>query len=143
MALKSRSSETLEPLRELIFLPNRQMKNQIQTVAANITYSGATFNTRLVITYKHTGPQFFYKKKGQKHETFTESETIASERKSQGLKVRETSGHWFIERLAIPTINAKGEKDIWYINNPGDNYRINKISKYGKKIHQQLSIVQP
>jgi hypothetical protein len=53
--------------------------------------------------------------------------------------VRERAGHWYIDRIAIPTINAKGENDTWYINNCGDHYTINKVSKYGKKIHKLLS----
>lgn len=109
--------------------------NEIQVcIAANITYSGDTFNTRLFVEYKHTGPQFY---KTKTH--FTADKSIAEEWKAKGKKVKERAGHWYIDRMAIPTINAKGEKDIWYINNPQDQYRINKVSKYGKKIHAQLS----
>lgn len=88
-----------------------------KTVAANITYIGNTFNTILFLEYKHTG-EFSYK---------------------QGRKKIHTKGYYFIDRIAIPTVNAKGEKDIWYITNSGDTYAINKVSKYAKKIHAELS----
>ena len=58
---------------------------------------------------------------------------------SKGIKVTEKPVYYFIKRMAIPTINAKGDKSIWYINNDGDSYAINKVSKWGKKIHEQLS----
>lgn len=109
------------------------------TFAANITYSGSTFNTILIVEYKHTGKQWFYKKPKQKHETFTENEQIAIEKRNQGLIVTEKKGYYYVDRIAIPNVNAKGEKDIWYISNYGDSFKINKISKYGKKIHSQLS----
>jgi len=102
--------------------------------AANITYSGNTFNTRLLVEYKHTGPQFFTGKN-----KYTENKEIAERWKAEGKKVKERAGYWHIDRMAIPTINAKGEKDIWYISNYGDFHRINKVSKYGKKIHTLLS----
>lgn len=108
-------------------------------VAANITYSGFTYNTPLIVEYQHTGKQWFYKPKRAKNEHHTSNIEIAQERIKEGLKVRETEGYYFIKRLAIPTTNAKGEKDIWYINNEGDIYRVNAVSKYWKKIHQQLS----
>lgn len=107
--------------------------------AANVTYSNSTFNTRILVEYAHTGTQYFYKRKGQRHESYTENKEIADNQAAQGIKVRAEDGHFYIKRIAIPTINAKGEKDIWYINNPGDYYRINKVSKYGKKIHALLS----
>ena len=103
-------------------------------VAANITYDGVTFNTPLLIEYKHTGKQYF---KGKNH--FTENLEIAEKWKAQGKKVTVKDGYYYIDRLAIPNINAKGEKDIWYINNAGDSYTINKTSKYAKKIHTMLS----
>lgn len=103
-------------------------------VAANITYDGFTYNTPLIVEYKHTGEQYF---KGKA--SYTTDIDIAENWKAKGKKVTVKKGHYFISRLAIPTINAKGEKDIWYINNSGDNYTINKASKYWKKIHQQLS----
>jgi hypothetical protein len=116
------------------------MKNEITVkVAANITYSGFTYNTPLIIEYQHTGKQWFFKPKKAKGEHFTQCIEIVQRKISEGLKVREENGYYFIKRLAIPTINAKGEKDIWYINNAGDSYSINKVSKYAKKIHQQLS----
>lgn len=106
-------------------------------VAANITYSGLTYNTPLIVEYDHTGKQWFYEING--NEIFTESPEIANDRIKRGIKVTEKPGYYFIKRMAIPTINAKGENDIWYINNPGDSYSINKASKYWQKIHKQLS----
>ena len=47
-----------------------------------------------------------------------------------------------VYRLAIPTINDKGQKHYWYINNDGDSYKVNKTSKYFKKIHSILSTPQ-
>ena len=108
-------------------------------VAANITYSGFTYNTKLIVEYEHTGKQWFYKPKGTKIEHYTQCIEIVKDRIKQGLKVTEKPGYYFIKRLAIPTINAKCENDIWYINNPGDDYSINRASKYWKKIHEQLS----
>lgn len=111
------------------------------TIAANITYSGFTYNTPLVIEYEHTGKQWFYTK--GKTTCFTENESIANDRKASGKKVVEKQGYYYIKRLAIPTINDKGEKIMWYINNPGDHYSINKVSKYGQKIHSEMSKEQP
>lgn len=104
-------------------------------IAANITYSGNTYNTLLFVEYKHTGKQYF---KGKNH--FTNNEEIAQSWEEKGKKVTTKTGHYFINRIAIPTINAKGENDKWYITNEGDTYSINKVSKYGRKIHAQLSI---
>lgn len=106
-------------------------------VAANITYFGFTYNTPLILEYNHTGKQWFYKIKGK--EIYTDCPEIAQEKIKKGIKVIEKPGYFFIKRIAIPTINAKGLPDIWYINNPGDNYTINKVSKYGKRIHELLS----
>lgn len=108
-------------------------------VAANITYSGCTYNTPLIVEYQHTGKQWFYKPKRSKIEHYTENYEIAQGKIKEGLKVTEKPGYYFIKRMAIPTTNAKGQPDIWYINNSGDNYSINKGSKYWKKIHKQLS----
>ena len=105
-------------------------------IAANITYSGFTYNTPLIVEYKHTGKQWFYKK--GKKQYFTESAEIMQDKISKGIKVTEKPGYYFINRMAIPTINANMQPDIWYITN-GDSYSINKVSKYGKKIHAQLS----
>lgn len=102
--------------------------------AANITYSGFTYNTPVIVEYKHTGKQYF---KSKHH--FTESEEIAQRWKEEGKKVTTKDGHYFINRIAIPTINAKGEKDVWYITNAGDTYKVNKVSKYWDKIHKLLS----
>ena len=114
------------------------MKQEVKIkVAANITYSGFTYNTPLIVEYKHTGKQWFYKK--GKIEHYTQSPEIVQEKLAKGIKITEKPGYYFIKRMAIPTINAKGQPDIWYINNPGDDYSINKASKYWKKIHEQLS----
>ena len=118
------------------------MKNEIKIkVAANITYSGFTYNTPLIVEYVHTGKQWFYKK--GKIEHYTQSVEIVKEKIAKGVKVTEKPGYYFIKRIAIPTINASGKPDIWYINNPGDPYSINKTSKYWKKMHEQLSKDQP
>jgi hypothetical protein len=109
------------------------------TYIANITYSGMTYITPLIVTYKHTGKRYVYKKPRDKYQTVTENKELALEKINQGLTVTEKKGYYYIDRIAIPTINAKGEKDIWYISNCGDSYTINKVSKYGKKIHEQLS----
>ena len=115
------------------------MNTITKTFAANVTYSGNTFNTKLIITYKHTGKQFFTKKKKQGYNTCTTNIDIANQWKDKGLIVTENEGYYFMYRLAIPNINANGKDDIWYINNDGDNYRVNQISKYGRKVHHQLS----
>lgn len=101
---------------------------------ANVTYLENTFNTPLIVEYKHTGLMWY---KNKNH--FTSSPEIAERWQKEGKKVKVDKGHYFIDRLAIPTINAKGEKDIWYINNPGDKYKINKVSKYGQKLQKQIS----
>ena len=100
---------------------------------ANITYGGLTYNTLLIVEYEHTGIEYYYCK--GKSNWITNDEQKARQQK----KVKKTEGYYFIKRLAIPTINAKGNKDIWYINNCGDTYKINKVSKYGKKIHDRLT----
>jgi len=113
------------------------MENVTIKIAANITYSGFTYNTPLILEYKHTGKLYFYKK-GRKR-CFTDNMEIAQENKAKGIKVTEKPGYYFINRMAIPTTNANMQPDIWYINNTEDSYSINKVSKYGKKIHAQLS----
>ena len=109
--------------------------------AGNITYGGFTYNTRILAEYKHTGKQYFYKVKykGKWENRYTENQQIAEEKKANGIEVTEKEGYYFLERIAIPTINAKGEEDIWYINNPGDYYKVNKASKFWNKRHHQLS----
>lgn len=108
-------------------------------VAANITYGGFTYNTPLIVEYAHTGKQWFYKPKRAKTEHYTQCPEIVQDKIKQGLKITEKPGYYFIKRMAIPTINAKGQPDIWYINNPGDSYSVNKVSKYWKKVHGLLS----
>ena len=115
------------------------MKTITKTFAANITYNGFTYNTKLIVSYEHTGKQFFCKKKGQKLQTYTTNHEIAEDWTKKGLKVTEKPGYYFLGRLAIPSITELGKKTIWYINNSGDSYSINKVSKYFEKIHNQLS----
>ena len=115
------------------------MKNLSIIIAANITYSGFTYNTKLLVEYKHTGKEWVYRKKHSKNETITSNEEIAADRIKKGFIVKELPPYYFISRLAIPSITASGKQDWWYINNLGDQYRINKVSKYGKKVHSILS----
>ena len=103
------------------------------TTVANISYGGSTFTTKIFLEYSHTG-QEYYKKSNPNH--FTTDIEIAKGWE-HGFKIKP--GNFFIKRIAIPTINAKGEGDKWYIDNEGDTYSINKVSKYGKKIHSLLS----
>jgi hypothetical protein len=110
------------------------MKEVKIKVAANITYHGFTYNTLLFVEYQHTGIQYY---KGKNH--YTSDKDIADNWKAKGKKVTVKDGYYFIKRLAIPTVNAKGLPDIWYINNSGDFYTVNKVSKYWKKVHEQLS----
>ena len=108
-------------------------------VAANINYNGVDFNTKLHIEYRHTGKHYLKRKSKRSHVlTQTFDDEIAQSWKEKGFYVDENEGFYVMERLAIPTINAKGENDIWYINNCGDNYRVNKLSKYAQKIHEQM-----
>lgn len=113
------------------------METITKTYAANITYSGLTYNTPLIVTYEHTG-KLYYKKANH----YTTDKEIAEKWVAQGKKVKVKNGYFFIKRLAIPTINSKGEPDIWYINNEGDYYRINKLSKYGQKVHAELTAAE-
>jgi len=103
-------------------------------IAANITYSGMTYNTPLILEYEHTGTIYEIKNK-----KYTTDHEIYQGWLKKGIRASIKEGYYFIKRMAIPTINAKGEKGVWYINNSGDTYRINKVSKYGKKIHAELS----
>jgi len=109
------------------------MQNITVTMAANITYDGFTYNTPLIVEYKHTGKQYFIKNK------FTDDKDIADDWRSKGKKVIEKDGYFFIDRMAIPNTLANGKKGIWYIDNGNDSHSINKVSKYGKKIHNLLS----
>jgi len=65
-------------LNYLILKLQNTMNNLQLTFAANISYSGLTYNTRLLVEYKHTGKQFFTKKKGQNYNTCTTDEDIAN-----------------------------------------------------------------
>lgn len=105
------------------------MSNLTVTVAANVTYSGFTYNTPLIIEYEHTGIMYF-----KKENHYTLHEDIAQRWKQEGKKVIEKPGYYFMKRLAIPSNGG-----LWYINNEGDSYKINKLSKYANKIHEQLS----
>jgi len=106
-------------------------------IAANITYDGFTYNTRLLMEYKHTGGYYFMNTPKGKH--ILSGEDSSNDKMRKGKKVFYSNGYYFIDRMAIPTINAKGENDFWYINNPGDSYSINKVSKFAKKKHAELS----
>lgn len=44
--------------------------------------------------------------------------------------------------MKIQEITSIGQKHYWYINNDGDSYKVNKTSKYFKKIHSILSTTQ-
>mgnify|MGYP003502769468 CR=1 FL=1 len=103
------------------------------TTVANISYGGSTFTTKIFLEYSHTGEMYFKKSKKPHYTTDIE---IAKGWKGGYIT---KPGYFFIKRISIPTINAKGENDVWYINNSGDTYSINKVSKYGKKIHSLLS----
>lgn len=114
------------------------MSNTItRSFVANISYNGFTFNTLLIVEYKHSGKVFKTTRKGTT--THTTHSDIADRWKDEGKKVTEHAGYYYMYRLAIPNVTAEGKKDVWYINNHGDSYRINKISKYGRKIHAQLT----
>jgi len=97
-------------------------------IAANITYLGTTFNTKLKVEYRHTGERYSM----NAHEYTVEE---GRRRVEAGEKIKHTSGYWYIDRLAI----YYGPDQYWYINNDGDKYEVNKISKYGRKIHAELS----
>jgi hypothetical protein len=112
------------------------MKNTF-TFAANISYDGFTYNTKLICEYEHTGGYYFMKTNKGKY--ILDGEESANIKMKEGKKVFYSNGYFYIKRLAIPTVNAKGKSDIWYINNSGDTFQINKVSKYGKKIHKILS----
>lgn len=115
------------------------METKNFTVAANINYNGIDFTTKLHLEYKHTGKHYL-KRKSKRSQVLTQTfdSGIAQSWKDNGFYVEENEGFYAMNRLAIPTINAKGENDIWYINNNGDNYRVNKLSKYAQKIHKQM-----
>lgn len=98
--------------------------------AANVSYGSITQNAPTLFEYRHTG-RIFYKNKNHS----TSNEEIASKWVEQGKKVKVSSGHYFIDRIAIH--NEKG--GWWYINNEGDFYTVNKVSKYARRIHSELS----
>ena len=118
------------------------MENITRTFAANISYDGFTYNTKLIVEYQHTGKQWYTIKKGDSHRTCTTDNNIAQSWEDKGLIITNNDGYYFMKRLAIENINAKGQNDLWYINNSGDSYSVNKTSKYFKKIHKQLSCPQ-
>ena len=106
---------------------------KVITMIADITYSGLRRITPLICEYKHTGTIYETGKS-----RYTSSAEIAQRWKDEGKKVREKQGYYFIDRMAIPTGNTK-----WYINNDGDTYEVHRISKYGRRIHKELSAMQP
>lgn len=113
------------------------MEAIIKTFAANISYYGFTYNTRLMIEYKHTGEYYFLKTRKGIH--ILSGKESADEKKATGKKVYHSTGYYYMGRLSIPNIGADGKQHQWYINNSGDTYSVNKVSKYGKKIHTQLA----
>lgn len=113
------------------------MKTIKKVVAANVNYSGITFNTPLLIEYKHTGEYYFFKDNKGKH-IFSNPDRI-EQYKEKRKKIFISSGYYFIDRLAIPTNYDRTNKTWWYINNPDDTYKVNQVSKYSKKIHTELS----
>lgn len=106
-------------------------------IAANITYSGFTYNTRLLVEFEHTGVYYFIKKHGSRH--ISSNIDFVAENKKKGKKVFMSAGHYVIDRLAIPAIPQTGSMDWWYINNDGDNYTLNKVSKYAQKVYAELN----
>lgn len=104
------------------------------TMVADIEYSGIRQITPLICQYEHTGTLYETGKS-----KYTSSAEIAHRWKEEGRRVKEKPGYYFIKRMAIPTTNAKGEPDIWYITNPGDSYQVHRISKYGRRVHKELS----
>lgn len=113
----------------------------IHTFICEVTYGGIKRITPVKAEYQHTGEIYELIKRGQtiKH---TGSAEIAENWKREGKKVKTIDGYFYIDRLAIPTITADGKKDWWYINNAGDNWQIHRVSKYGRKIHAELSKIQ-
>lgn len=107
-------------------------------IAANVTYSNVTFNTRLTVEYKHSGEQYWIIKRGGIQHILS-GEDSAREKVREGKKVYYSPGYYFAARYAIPTIMANGQPGTWYINNEDDYYRINRISKYAKKLNEELS----
>jgi len=105
--------------------------------AVNITYSNLTYNTPLIVEYKHTGEYYFLKTAKGKY--ILSGKDSADDKKAKGKKVWYSKGYYYMGRLAIPSLGADCKNNIWYINNSGDTYKINKVSKYGKKIHAELS----
>ena len=101
--------------------------NKTVIIAAKVKYMGEVFNTKLMVEYKHTGVMFF-KDKAKTH--YTNNPEIAANYKHCYVE----PGYYYMSRLAIPN-----NGDWWYINNQGDQYEVIKVSKYGKKIHAQLS----
>jgi len=113
------------------------MKAIEKTYAVNLTYSGFTYNTKAYFEYEHTGE--YYIIKGNKNDIICDTIDKVKNNMKKHLKLFKSDGYYYIKRIAIPTTLADGSKSKWYINNGGDYYRINKVSKYGKKIHNELS----
>jgi hypothetical protein len=114
------------------------MENLTILTAANITYGVMTYNTPVKVEYKHTGNRYILKSRS-KTERYTSSLEIANDWKAKGRKVLVKSGYYFIDRIAIPNIQSTGKRDWWYITNEGDDYQVNKASKYWRRKHQELS----
>jgi hypothetical protein len=109
------------------------MDNLTYTFAANVTYGSLTYNTPVKVEYKHTGLRYIDRRKS-KLERYTENKSLADERYTKGYKT--LSGYYFIYRLAIPD----GQGGWWYINNEGDTYSLNKVSKAWQREHERLSM---
>lgn len=113
------------------------MKNLTITIAANITYSGLTYNTPVNLELKHSGEYYFLNTQKGRH-ILSDIES-AREKQANKKKVFKSTGYYFIDRISIPTTGTNMKKRDWYINNPEDTYSINKFSKYGRKIYAQLA----
>jgi hypothetical protein len=104
--------------------------------AANVTYCGLTYNTKLLFEYQHTGGYYFINTSNGKH--ILSGEESANNKIKQGKKVYYSNGYYFIKRMAILNINTKSKPDFWYIDT-NDDIKINKLSKYANKIHKFLA----
>lgn len=117
------------------------MENKTVYFVCDVTYSANRQITKVRAEYKHTGTIYELIKNGAVKK-YTTDKSIADNWAAKRYKINVKEGYYFVSRLAIPTITASGLSDWWYINNPGDFYQIHRVSKYGKKIHSQLSMCE-
>lgn len=104
-------------------------------VAANITYGGFTYNTKLLVEICTQGIEYHIGKK------FTTDFRIMQDWVISGKKVRVKAETYYTGRLAIPDLWGDFSKDdIWYINNERDTYKVNKLSKAALKLFKQYNI---